>query len=70
MSINIIEGENKYLEKQVAEVEQKGDAESKKVEELEAQKKLLKEQLQTAEEKQIDTTPFWNRALILQKGIN
>ena len=31
---------------------------------------MLKEQLQTAEEKQIDTTPFRNQALMLQKGIN
>ena len=51
MSINIIEGEKKNLEKQVGEAIQKGDTVSKRVEELEAQNLLLKEQLQVVEEK-------------------
>ena len=43
---------------------------NKKVEELEDQNNLLKDQIQAAKEKQIDITPFWNQALVLQKGIN
>ena len=41
LSISIIEGEKKDLEKQVVEAEKKGDATSKRIEELEAQKILL-----------------------------
>ena len=51
LSVNIIEGEKKDLEKQIVEVEQKGDAAIKRVEELEAQNLLLREQLQVAKEK-------------------
>ena len=51
LSVNIIEGEKKDLEKQVVELVQKGDAASKRVEDLEAQNLLLKEQLQMAKEK-------------------
>ena len=48
LSINIIEGEKKDLEKQVAKVEQKGDAVNKRVEELESHNIFLKEKLQAA----------------------
>ena len=65
MSVNIIEGEKKDLEKQVEEVEYKGDATNKKIEELEAQNILLGEQLQEAKEKQVDITPFLNLASML-----
>ena len=43
MSINIIEGEKRDLEKQVAEVEQKEEAANRRVEELEVQNSLLNE---------------------------
>ena len=56
--VNIIEGEKKYLEKQIIEAKQKGDAASKRVEELEAQNLLLRKQLQVAKEKQMDIIPF------------
>ena len=46
LSISIMEGEKKDLEKQVVEVEKKGDVASKRIEELEAQNILLREQLQ------------------------
>ena len=36
LSVNIIEGEKKYLEKQIMEAVQKGDTENKRIEELEA----------------------------------
>ena len=49
--MNIIEGEKKDLEKQVMEAMQKGDTTNKRIEELEAQNLLLKEQLQVAEDK-------------------
>ena len=58
LSINIIEGEKKDLEKQVENAEMKGDAASKKIEELEAQNLLLREQLQEAKEKRMDITLF------------
>ena len=58
LSVNIIEGEKKDLEKQVVEAVQKGDTTSKRVEELEVQNLLLKEQIQVAKEKYMDITPF------------
>ena len=42
----------------------------KRVEELEAQNLLLREQLQVENEKQMDTTSFQNQASMLQKEIN
>ena len=70
LSINIIEGEKKYPEKQVEEAEKKGDATNKRIEELEAQNLLLEEQLQEAKEKHMDITPFWNLASMLQRETN
>ena len=49
---------------------QKGDTTNKRIEELEAQNLSLKEQLQVAEEKQMEITPFRNLASRLQKEIN
>ena len=43
LSMNIIEGEKKDLEKQVMEAVQKGDTTNKIIEELKAQNLLLKE---------------------------
>ena len=37
---------------------------------MEAQNLLLKQQLQVVKEKQMDITPFWNLASMLQKEIN
>ena len=51
LSVNIIEGEKKDLKKQVVEAVHKGDTTSKRVEELEAQNILLREQLQATKEK-------------------
>ena len=70
LSVNNIEGEKKDLEKKVMEAVQKGDTTNKRIEELEAQNLLLKEQLQVVEEKPMDITPFKNLALMLQKDIN
>ena len=70
MSVNIIEGEKKDLEKQVEEAKYKGDATNKKIEELEPRNILLGEQIQEAKEKQVEITPFWNLASMLQKEIN
>ena len=70
LSVNIIEGEKKYLEKHIREAVQKWDTANKRIEELEAQNLSLKEQLQVAEEKQMDITPFRNLASRLQKEIN
>ena len=67
LSMNIIEGEKKDLEKKVMEALQKGDIENKRKEELESQNLLLKEKLQVAKEKQMDITPFSNLASLLQK---
>ena len=58
LSVNIIKGEKKDLEKQVMEAVHKGYTASKRLEELEAQNLLLREQLQVAKEKQMDITPF------------
>ena len=52
------------------EAVQKGDTASKRVEELEAQNLLLKENLQVVKEKYMDITPFLNLASMLQKEIN
>ena len=57
-SINIIEGEKRDLEKRVLEVEKKGEAANRRVEELEVQNNLLNEELQATKEKQLDITPF------------
>ena len=70
LSMNIIEGEKKYLENRIIEAVQKGDMTNKRIEELESQNLLLKEQLQVVEEKQMDITPFRNLASMLQKEIN
>ena len=70
LSANIIEGEKKDLEKQIIEAVQKGDTTNKIIEELEAQNLSLKEQLQVAEEKQMDITSFRHLASRLQKEIN
>ena len=51
LSISIIEGEKKDIEKQVVEAEKKGDTTNKRKEEIEAQNSLLREQLQVAKEK-------------------
>ena len=70
LSVNIIEGEKKDLEKQIIEAGKKGDMANKRIEELKAQNLSLKEQLQVAEEKQMEITPFRNLASRLQKEIN
>ena len=70
LSVNIIEGEKKDLEKNIVEGEKKGDAANKIIEELEAQNLLLRKQLQVVKEKQMDITPFWNQASMMQKEIN
>ena len=49
---------------------QKWDTTNKRIEELEAYNLLLKEQLQVAEEKQMDITQFRNSFSMLQKEIN
>ena len=58
LSIIIIEGEKKDLEKEVVEAEKEGEAANKRIEELEAHNLLLREQLQVVKEKQVDITPF------------
>ena len=68
--MNIIEGEKKDLGKQILEAVQKRDTENKRIEEMESQNLSLKEQLQVAEEKQMDITPFRKLASRLQKEIN
>ena len=70
LSASIIEGEKKYLEKQIIEAGKKGDMANKRIEELKAQNLSLKEQLQVVEEKQMVITPFRNLASRLQKEIN
>ena len=65
LSVNIIEGEKRDLEKRAAEVEQKGDVANKRVEELEVQNHFLNEQLQEAKYKQLDITPFINQGSVL-----
>ena len=67
LSVNIIEGEKRDLEKRAAEVEQKENAANKRVKELKVQNNLLNEQLQAAKEKQLDIAPFRNQASSLQK---
>ena len=62
LSVNIVEGEKRDLEKSIAEVEKKENAADKRVKELEVQNNLLNEQLHAAKEKRLDIAPFRNQA--------
>ena len=70
LSVAINEGEKRDLEIKVLELEKKKATTDKRVEELETQNILLKEQLRVENEKNLDVTPFYNQACLLKREIN
>ena len=66
----ITEGEKKDIESNISKLEAHKSVVNKRVEELETPNSSLEKQLQMANEKQPDITPFCGQACLMQRKIH